>query len=95
MSKYFIVRQNCCDEGKTWSRTFIADDKKGYPTLEEAQKVLTKTIELEKIDIRSDAYKEALIATLEEREPKEDDGWHHKYSIVALVDCSSLYSTVV
>ena len=83
---YFIIRQHCCDVGKTWSRHFAGNDKKGYATLEEAKEKLDKIERLEKIEKEADLQKEIFMAEAEEREPKEEDGWYHVSSIVELVD---------
>jgi len=84
---YFIVRQHCCEEGKTWSRQFAGNDKDGYATLEEAIIQLNKIEKSAKIEKEAELQKEIFMAEAEEREPKEiDDGWHHVSSIVELVD---------
>ena len=84
---YFIVRQHCCEEGKTWSRQFAGNDKDGYATLEEAIIQLNKIEKSEKIEKEAELQKEIFMAEAEEREPKEEeDGWYHVSSIVELVD---------
>ena len=79
---YFIVRQHCCEEGKTWSRQFAGNDKDGYATLEEAKEKLAKIERLEKIEKEADLQKEIFMAEAEERKPKEEDGWSRISSIV-------------
>ena len=83
---YFIVRQHCCEEGKTWSRQFAGNDKDGYATLEEAIIQLNKIEKSEKIEKEAELQKEIFMAEAEEREPKEEDGWSRISSIVELVD---------